>query len=255
MPKENLTIHIWPDKEKALQGKPSEIYVTNENDKEVRITEVNSPTLTFYPVESEKPAPAVLVCPGGGYGILAINKEGVEIAEWFNSIGINAIVLKYTIPKNRDAAFQDIQRAMRIIRNNSEEWNIDSNKLGVMGFSAGAHLSARLCNNFNTNSYTPIDDSDEESGRPDFAMLIYPAYLQEMEVSEEAPETFILQTKDDAPYITGTEKYIERLREKKITHEKHLFEKGGHGYGMRPTGHPVSEWPELLKEWLSNSII
>jgi len=250
----NLTLHIWPEKEKALKGKPAEISVRNENNNEVRITEITSPTVTLYTVKSKTPAPAALVCPGGGYGILAINKEGVEIAEWFNSIGITAILLKYTVPEDRDAAFQDIQRAMRIIRNKSGEWNIDPNRLGVMGFSAGAHLSARLCNNFSEQIYSPLDEADSERCRPDFAMLIYPAYMQDMEVSSGSPETFVLQTKDDTPYITGTEKYIERLKEKAIPYESHIFETGGHGYGMRPTGHPVSDWPKLLKTWLEKVI-
>jgi len=245
---EPLTLNLWPEKEKASEGKPTENKILNGDD--YRLTDVIIPSIALYPVESENPTPAVLVCPGGGYSILAYKKEGTELAEWFNSIGITAILLKYTVPKNRDAAFQDIQRAMRIIRNKAQEWNIDSERIGVMGFSAGAHLSARLCNNFSEKTYSQIDDADSKSCRPDFAMLIYPAYLQDMEISIETPETFILQTLDDTPHTTGTEIYIERLKEKSIRYESHLFEKGGHGYGMRPTGNPVSEWPDLLKKWL-----
>ena len=193
-----------------------------------------------------------MVSPGGGYGILSYIKEGIEIAEWLNSIGIIAIVLKYTVPKDRDSAFNDIQRAMGIIRNNAESWNIDPDKLGVIGFSAGAHLSARLSNNFDKRTYTQIDEADSRSCKPDFTILIYPAYLETLSVSKGSPETFILQTKDDRPFIEGTKNYIERLEEKDIPLENHLFEKGGHGYGMRETGYPVSTWPGLCKKWLKN---
>jgi len=254
MVNEKLTLHLWPEKEKDLQGQPSDISVRGEKEIDIRITEVNSPTLTFYPVNRKDPGPAVLVCPGGGYGILAINKEGVEIVEWLNSIGINAILLKYTVPKNREAALNDIQRAMGLIRNNSENWNIDPGKLGVMGFSAGAHLSARLSNSFDRRTYTQVDEADSKSCRPDFTILIYPAYLENMEVSGDSPETFVLQTKDDKPYIDGTEEYIEGLKKQNIPAESHLFEEGGHGYGMRETGKPVSDWPELCANWLQKII-
>lgn len=246
----NRKLHLWPEKELSADQKPSEISVGNEENNDIRITQVISPTITLYPVTSKTPAPVVLVCPGGGYGILAINKEGVEIAEWLNSIGITAIVLKYTVPKNRDAALNDIQRAMGMIRNSAEKWNIDPNKLGVMGFSAGGHLSARLSNNFETRTYSAIDEADSKSCKPDFTILIYPAYLETLTVSKESPETFIVQTKDDKPYIDSTETYIKGLKGQNISSDIHLFDKGGHGYGMRPIDHPVSQWPELLKQWL-----
>lgn len=244
------TLHLWPAKVAEFKDKPTEELSPDNKGDVTRIGKVFSPSITVYPSAlTEKPSPAVLVCPGGGYNILAIDKEGTEIADWLNSKGITAIVLKYSVPKMRDEALKDIQRAMGIIRLNAKEWKIDDKKLGVMGFSAGANLAARLCENYQNRTYETIDESDKLSCKPDYCMLIYPAWLEANKITESHPPTFILQTKDDK-LVKDTIPYADVLKEKKIPSEFHLFEVGGHGYGLRPSENPVSKWPELCEKWM-----
>lgn len=215
------------------------------------------PTIDVYPVpESPKPAPAVLICPGGGYGHLAYDKEGVEIAKWLNTLGITGIVLKYRVPGNRDGAFQDIQRAMRIVRSRAKDWDIVPGHIGVMGFSAGGHLSARLANNYETPAYPAVDAADNLSCKPDFVILVYPAYLDakgvvapELPVSEKTPPTLIVHNEDDSGFLRGSRIYHQALDAANVPNEFLLFQKGGHGYGLR-SPEDVGAWPERAKDWL-----
>lgn len=251
---EKTTVFLWPSKIEEFKDKPTEELSSNRGGNVTRIGKVHSPSITVYPAPaSDKPAPGIVICPGGGYSILAIDKEGTEIAGWLNEIGITAIVLKYSVPKKRDEAFQDLQRAMGVVRKNSEAWNINPNQLGVMGFSAGGNLAARLSNNHQTRTYEEIDDADKLSCKPDYCMLIYPAWLEADKIIESHPTTFIVQTKDDG-LVKATIPYAEVLKEKKIPSEFHLFDVGGHGYGMRPSGNPVSKWPELCEKWLKTTL-
>ncbi|MFN4807007.1 MAG: alpha/beta hydrolase [Akkermansiaceae bacterium] len=248
------TVYLWPSKVAEFEDKPTEELSSNNKGGVTRIGKVFSPSITVYPTSpTDKPSPIILVCPGGSYSILAIDKEGTEIAEWINSKGITAIVLKYSVPKMRDEALKDIQRAMGIIRQNSKEWKIDDTKLGVIGFSAGGHLAARLCANYQTRSYEVIDEADKLSCRPNFCMLIYPAWLEPEKVTETHPTTFIVQTKDDS-LVKTTIPYAEALKGKNVSSEFHLFDVGGHGYGLRPSDNPVSKWPELCERWLRVTI-
>lgn len=251
-------IHLWP----ANEGKIAEEVVKTRKDSGVmRITDIRMATLTPYRVGVPGGSlhPAVLVFPGGGYSILAIDKEGTEIAEWLNRIGISAFVVKYRVPKDRDGAFADGQRAMRYVRQHAVEWNIDPKRIGVIGFSAGGHLCARLSTDFGKMAYEAVDGIDKQDCRPDFAMLIYPAYLQtkeqkvaaELPISAEVPPTFILQTKDDKGFVPGTILYDQALKAAGVSSTFHLFEKGGHGYGLRPSENEVSKWPQLAEQWLS----
>jgi acetyl esterase/lipase len=230
-----------------------------------RVTDITEPSLTVYRVNKrENPTPAVLVFPGGAYSYLAIDKEGTEIAMWLNSIEITAIVVKYRVPNNREAAFQDAQRAMRLVRYHAKEWNIDSKRVGVIGFSAGGHLSARISTDFKKRSYTSLDDVDMEACRPDFCILIYPAYLinertkklaNELPVMPHTPPTFIVQTKDDTNFVAGTIAYDQALRKARVSSTFQLFPDGGHGYGLRPSKHDVSNWPKLCEIWLKENAI
>lgn len=251
---EKTTVFLWPSKIEEFKDKPTEEISPNSSGGVTRIGKIHSPSITLYPAPaSDKPAPAIVICPGGGYNILAIDKEGTEIAEWLNKIGITAIVLKYSVPKMRDEAFQDLQRAMGVVRKNSKAWNIDPDKIGVMGFSAGGNLAARLSNNHQARAYQEIDDADKLSCKPDYCMLIYPAWLEADKIIDSHPTTFIVQTKDDG-LVKPTIPYAETLKEKKISSEFHLFDVGGHGYGMRPSGNPVSKWPELCEKWLNATL-
>ncbi len=254
-----LTMYLWPDR----ASRPGERELPDKRNNVCRITDVCAPSIMVYRASGTDPAaPAVMVCPGGGYSILAINLEGTEIAEWLNSIGFTAVVLKYSVPKNRDGALQDAQRAMGVIRLHSKEWNIDPDRLGVIGFSAGGHLSARLSTTYETRTYPPVDEADGLSCRPDFTMLLYPAYLgdetytlpKEVAVTSNTPPAFIVQAQDDVAYVNSSIAYCLALKQKKIPAELHLFPSGRHGYGLRPSAYPVAGWPKLCEQWLRNTV-
>lgn len=229
----------------------------------LRITNVSEPTLTFYPAPEELASgAAMLVCPGGGYNILAYDLEGDEVCEWLNNLGITAILLKYRVPRREgrakhEAPLQDAQRAMGYIRAHAEEMNIDAHRIGVIGFSAGAHLAAMLSTNFSKRSYPLIDASDKVNSRPDFCLLIYPAYLDsdtfqlapELKVSSETPPTMLIQAEDDKAYINSSLFYYYALKEAGVPAWIHLYSKGGHGYGLRNTGASVNEWPDRAEDW------
>ena len=258
---ESFTINLWP--QDIINDTTVEKEIPSRGDNVIRITNIFNPSITVYKSQKEN-SPAVVICPGGGYSILAINIEGTEVAEWLNSLGVNAVVLKYTVPKNREAAFKDVQRAMRLVRYHAGDWNFDSNHIGIIGFSAGGHLAARVSTGFEEPAYASVDDADETICRPDFTILVYPAYLSrenyklsdDITVSKEAPPAFIVQTQDDKNFVGGSIAYYLALKELKIPSELHLFQKGGHGYGLRSSEHAVSNWPVLCEAWLkSNNII
>jgi len=228
----------------------------------LRITNVGEPTITIYPAPEEiANGSAMLVCPGGGYNILAYDLEGDEICEWLNEIGITAVLLKYRVPRREglqkhEAPLQDAQRALSYIRAHADEYNVNPNSIGVMGFSAGAHLSAMLSNT-KERTYKGEDAIDKISSRPDFCLLVYPAYLDgdkfalapELTVSSDTPPTMLIQTEDDKSYINSSLFYYYALKEAGVPAEMHLYSMGGHGYGLRDTGAPVNSWPVRAEDW------
>jgi len=217
---------------------------------------VKTPYLTVYPASSPKPTPAIVVCPGGGYGHLCVDKEGSETAPWLNDLGITVVVLTYSTPGKRDEAFKDAQRAMRLVRHHARDWNIDPKRVGIMGFSAGGHLAARMGTESDKQAYEGVDEIDKLECRPDFCVLIYPAYLADKEklslpVGKQVPPTIIVQTEDDRRFVPGTRVYYEALQKAEVPSKFLLFEKGGHGYGMRASKEqPLGKWPEECGEWL-----
>jgi acetyl esterase/lipase len=253
-------IYLWPGKVPGeLKEKQPPVIDTSKNDKILRFDEVTNPAIeVFLPDKAIKSGSAVIVCPGGGYNILAYDLEGTEIAGWLNKLGFTAFVLQYRIPDKKEGALQDVQRAMRILRNNPQKWNIDPEKIGVMGFSAGGSLSARASTLFNKKTYPPVDKSDSLSCRPSFTMLIYPAYLDqgpgltltpELELSKDVPPIFIFQTADD-PYGNSALVMAGALRNAKLPVELHFLSTGGHGYGLRPGKVAAEIWPLLAEKWL-----
>jgi acetyl esterase/lipase len=253
-------IYLWPGKVPGeLKEKQPPVIDTSKNDKILRFDEVTNPAIeVFLPDKAIKSGSAVIVCPGGGYNILAYDLEGTEIAGWLNKLGFTAFVLQYRIPDKKEGALQDVQRAMRILRNNPQKWNIDPEKIGVMGFSAGGSLSARASTLFNKKTYPPVDKSDSLSCRPSFTMLIYPAYLDqgpsltltpELELSKDVPPIFIFQTADD-PYGNSALVMAAALRNAKLPVELHILSTGGHGYGLRPGKVAAETWPLLAEKWL-----
>ena len=257
-------IYLWPGK---VPGESKEklgpVTAASENDNIIRISEVTDPAMqAFLPEQSAKNGAAVIVCPGGGYHILAWDLEGTEVADWLNKKGYAAFVLQYRVPDKKAGALQDVQRAVRIIKQDASKFGIDPEKVGVMGFSAGGSLAARASTNFNRQTYSPADMADSLSCRPSFAMLIYPAYLDqgpefsltpELKLSSDVPPIFIFQTSDDQ-YGNSALVMAQSLRNAKLSVELHLLPAGGHGYGLRPGNFAAETWPALAEKWLHQII-
>ncbi len=231
----------------------------------IRIGNVSAPTLTLCrPPPDKDTGAAVVVCPGGGYTILAMDLEGTEVCQWLNSAGVAAVLLKYRVPARKGleryaAPLQDAQRALGLVRYHAAEWHIDPRRIGIMGFSAGGHLSAAASTRFEKRSYEPVDEADQASCRPDFAMLIYPAYLvrkqgpevaPELTVTSNTPPTFIVQAEDDPVHVENSLFYYLALKNAKVPAEMHLFASGGHGYGLRESDKAVISWPKRAEEWM-----
>ncbi len=231
----------------------------------IRIGNVSAPTLTLYrPPPDKDTGAAVVVCPGGGYTILAMDLEGTEVCQWLNSAGVAAVLLKYRVPARKGleryaAPLQDAQRALGLVRYHAAEWHIDPRRIGIMGFSAGGHLSAAASTRFEKRSYEPVDEADQARCRPDFAMLIYPAYLvrkqgpevaPELTVTSNTPPTFIVQAEDDPVHVENSLFYYLALKNAKVPAEMHLFASGGHGYGLRESDKAVISWPKRAEEWM-----
>lgn len=260
-------IYLWPgdipNDTNEKQDAVEKIDTVN-NIIDVRLTEVTNPLLeVFEPKRSEKNGAGIIVCPGGGYNRLAITKEGYEIAAWLNNLGYTAFVLQYRVPDKYEVAINDIQRAIRVVRNRAKEWNLNPEKIGAIGFSAGASLSARASTQFKTETYAKIDDADNNSSKPDFALLIYPGGLDqgenrtltpELTVQPETPPMFIFATADDkhgnsALVMAGA------MRDAGIPAELHLLPFGGHGYGLRKGNVAAETWPVLAEGWLQKTVL
>lgn len=232
----------------------------------IRWGNVAKPTLTVYPAPRDRATgAAVVICPGGGYHILAMDLEGTEVAEWLNSIGVTAVLLKYRVPARKgrerhDAPLQDAQRALSLTRHRAAEWGVDPARIGILGFSAGAHLSAAASTRFEARHYPVADEADKVSCRPDFTVLIYPAYLTvkdqgdrlapELTVTSNTPPTLLIQTQDDSVRVETSLFYYLALKRAGVRAEMHLYASGGHGYGLRPTSETVTTWPRRAEEWL-----
>ena len=234
-----------------------------------RLGNVTEPSLAFYPAPAaSNTGAAVLVFPGGGYNILAYDLEGTEVCNWLNSIGINAVLVKYRVPEaanvpRYEAPLQDAQRAVGYVRSRAADWKIDPKRIGVLGFSAGGHLSALISNNYSERTYPSQDAADAVSCRPDFTILIYPAYIAtgdkltviapELKITSNTPPAFLIQTEDDPVHVENSLVYYRALKDEKVPAEMHLFSTGGHGYGLRPDPQkPVTTWPALAEAWLKS---
>jgi len=258
-PGEKVDIGPEKDTNKPKPSEPPEKYV-------ITLTNVTQPTITVYEPAMNKTGAAVVVCPGGGYSILAMNLEGTEICQWLNSIGVTAVLLKYRVPgraglERYTAALQDAQRALGLVRHRAKEWGIDAKRVGILGFSAGGHLSAATSTNYEIRTYPAVDEADKESCRPDFTILIYPAYLikendmahlaPEINVTGQTPPTFITMTEDDPVHVENAFTYAQALKQAHVAVELHVYPTGGHGYGLRPSTNDVSHWPSLAAQWLA----
>jgi acetyl esterase/lipase len=259
-------LDVWPGQAPGETGKgsPEKTRLQKLGTGTIKIvSDVSRPTLTVYrPAKEKANGAAVLVCPGGGYNIVALEHEGEEVAAWLSSIGVTGVVLKYRVPRRKDqpphqAPLQDAQRALGLVRSHAKEWGIDPARLGILGFSAGGHLAAAASTNFDKRTYEPIDDADRLSCRPDFAVLIYPAYLTgkdplapEIHVTAKTPPTFFAHAADDPISPENSIALFRALRKAGVSTELHIYASGGHGFGLRRSAHPCSTWPQRCEEWL-----
>jgi len=280
-------IKLWPD---GIPGSVrSDTYIeepTVTDGVPVRFVRVTEPTLSvFLPPSGKTTGTAVLICPGGGYTALAFDHEGNAIARWLNDNGIAGIILKYRLPSDlimKDKSIgplQDAQEAMRIIRRNAKAWNLNPRRIGVIGFSAGGHIASTLSTHYSDKVY---DTRDTTSARPDFSILVYPVitfdasfthagsrrnligenpseetiryFSNELQINEKTPPAFLVHSGDDkAVPVKNSIVYYQGLKKFNITSELHVFEKGGHGYGLSVGKGTQSAWPGLCISWLKSA--
>ena len=278
---------IWPEATAIARPETDKPETTVKGTKLVAgrtwaaVMNVSKPTVTIYPPQGRNTGAAMMVFPGGGYEVLAIDLEGSEICDWITSKGVTCILLKYRVPqawrpgKERierapavQLALQDAQRAMSLTRQLAPSLGIDPRKIGVIGFSAGGHLVAAI-SNAEARSYPPVDATDRQSPRPDFAIALYPGHIRDwhlpgdtgntstklapwITISRRAPPTFILHSvSDPTDSVYQSFAYAMALEQAGVPLEMHLYAEGGHAFGLRPTPFPIStEWPKLVEKWL-----
>jgi acetyl esterase/lipase len=270
---------IWPATAAAGHvGPDSESYATGP-DVAGRpwhyIQHVSRPTLTVYPPDSGNTGVAVIVFPGGGYQILAIDLEGTEVCDWLTARGITCVLLKYRVPSagwfwdqacgcdrrtHSSKALEDAQRAISLVRFHAAEWHIDPHKIGVLGFSAGGHMVATTSTRYDRRVYAPVDSADRESARPDFAVAIYPGHLfdyhrnrlsADLPVTSATPPTFLIHAENDnVDGPSHTLFYYMALKDAHVPVELHMYAEGRHAFGLRETGFPITHWPRLVETWL-----
>lgn len=270
-----IVLDLWPENSRGkLPGDPVEFSLPPEQDTStsdsdqvagrslIRLGNVARPQVAVYrPSKPSSSRAAVVICPGGGYHILAYDLEGTEVAEWLTARGITAIVLKYRVPARPGpdrwkAAVIDTQRAISLVREKAAEWDLDANKIGLLGFSAGAHAAAVASSEIG-RQYEPVDQIDELACRPAFSLLIYPGYLSEgdqlsplLAGAGRFPPTFLVHAQDDPVTPLSSLTFATHLQKLGVPAELHLYREGGHGYGLRRTEFPVTRWTEPAEQWL-----
>ena len=274
-------IPIWPatPPDPSPMTGPETVQTTGSNDSVagrswLSIEHVSQPTMTVYSPKVKDTGTAVIVFPGGGYEILAIDLEGTEACDWLVSRGITCVLLKYRVPAPKSIpywgqyrqsliALEDAQRTIGLVRLHAAEWHIDPHKIGVLGFSAGGHLVAATSVHFGKRLYPPVDVADALSCRPDFAVALYPGHLSGKEgtltlnpdiarnISAQTPPTFLLQNEDDhVDSVWDSLAYYAGLQQAGVPVEFHTYATGGHAFGLRRTTFQATAWPELVEAWL-----
>ncbi len=278
-------ILLWEDK--IPNSQPSDEKEEREVDGILKLRKVQTPTLeVFLPSERNATGKAVVICPGGGYGMLSYDWEGTDIAKWFNTQGVAAFVLKYRLPQSKsiiiqhEAPLQDAQRAMRLVRFHAEKWGVDKTKIGVIGFSAGGHLASTLGTQYDKITVKATDEIDKISARPNFMALIYPVismkypvthkgsrnnllgnnpseilvneYSNELQVNNNTPQTFIVHSTDDkAVPVENSLNFYKALKDVGVKAEMHIYPEGGHGYSLAINRGYLQSWTNRLADWLS----
>ena len=268
-------VPIWPGSAPDAQfGPPPNTEAAPEPGE---VDNVSRPTMTVYSPKGKNTGAAVVVFPGGGYYVLAIDLEGTEVCDWLTSKGITCVLLKYRVPHSgpqwderckcqvnpkAPLALEDAQRTVGLVRFRAAEYHIDPRKIGVLGFSAGGHLSAAISTHFDKRSYSAVDAPDKESCRPDFAIALYPGHLwsssykkfelnPDVPVTRQTPPTFLLQAENDpVDSVNNSLVYYIALKKAGVPVEMHLYSEGKHAFGLRPTKFPITRWPQLVETWL-----
>lgn len=274
-------VPIWPDTPPDAQPVKEKEFALSSGTKfliagkpATEVDNVTQPTMTIYSPKGKNTGTAVIVFPGGGFYVLAIDLEGTEACDWLTSRGITCVLLKYRVPDSGphdDAghqkypkapmALEDAQRTMRLIRFHAAEYHIDPHKIGVLGFSAGGYLVADISTNYGELVYPVVDEADKLSCRPDFAAALYPGHLQashdglglnpKIPVTHETPPTFLVQAQDDhVDNVNDALVYYIALKRAGVPVEMHLYAQGGHAFGLRRTKMPITAWPDLMETWL-----
>lgn len=265
---------LWPGVAPGEKGNiPEEKFEPakpNEKPPLLRLGNVSVPTITITKPKPEKDTKtAVIIAPGGGYTILAWEHEGTQVAEWLNDLGVTAILLKYRVPRRPDTpknvsplpALQDAQRAIGLVRSKAKELGIEPDRIGMLGFSAGGHLTAWASTNTEKRAYEPVDDADKVSCRPDFAVLIYPGGIldaekkikPEINITKEMPPSFLAVAFDDEGSFDSTVELMRAMKAQKVPAELHVYSAGGHGFGMKNIGKPAQTWPARVEDWMKQS--
>lgn len=284
---QDTIMSLWP-KDKIPNHVNSDEKEIHERNGTLRISKVQDPTIEVYlPAKSNANGQAMLILPGGGYSILVYDWEGTDIAKFLNGKGIAGIVVKYRLPssvsqtKMHNVPLIDAQRALRLVRSKAKDFNIDADKIGIMGFSAGGHLASTLGTHYNEKVYTPIDDVDEVSARPDFMALGYPVitfgeqsthtgsqnnllgeapkaemiahFSNEKQVTDETPPTFLVHAANDkGVLVENSLVFFEALKKKDVLATLHVYPKGGHGFSLARKDMHLRTWTERLFEWMEN---
>ncbi len=282
---QDIELPLWP------HGVPNSIETDEHEIREkgeiLVVRNVQEPSISVYlPAKRHATGQAVIICPGGGYNVLAYDWEGVDVARWLNSKGIAAIVLKYRLPVSasvvvrHEAPLQDAQRAMKMVRFYAEDWNINENQIGIMGFSAGGHLASTLGTKFDHNTLTPVDRIDSLNSRPDFMILVYPVisfreefthagsrkallgdqdspglrdfYSGELHTSAQTPPSFLVHSGDDAGVpVENSIYFYQALKKNGVKAEMHIYPAGGHGYSLAIGRGHLQKWTDRLYDWLN----
>ena len=279
-PRGNTQVEIWPEAVPDAQPLPGPESAKTEKESLVAgklwisVSNVSRPAMTIYEPKGKNTGVAMVVFPGGGFQVLAIDLEGTEVCDWLTARGITCVLLKYRVPSTPfdwrcncrpDAyaistqALEDAQRTVGLVRSQAATWHIDPHKIGVIGFSAGGYMVAEISNSFDRRLYSAVDKADKASCRPDFAGAIYPGHLAEhngfnshLTITGHAPPTFLVQAEDDhTDRVEDSLAYYRALKDAGVPVEMHLYAQGGHAFGLRRTNFPITQWPGLVEKWLA----